>query len=140
MLNHVALSLPADRLDRDHRRAIATFYRDVFAWREVPMMTVDRERLVLSTTGFDQFVYLVADEQPLTAPRMDHFGVSVGSLAELEGVYERARAWQERDPRVDLVAPAVEDHKVVKIHNIYVGFLLPLAIEVQYWDMAGARA
>jgi len=34
---------------------------------------------------------------------MDHFGLAVGSLAELEGVAERAKAFGEDDDRVDLI-------------------------------------
>ena len=46
-LNHVALSLPADALDADGRKAICEFYGDVFGFEEYDMLTEDRKRLVL---------------------------------------------------------------------------------------------
>jgi len=135
--NHVGISLPGDQLDDDGRKAIIEFYGDVFGWQELPTMTVDRERLVLSAHTYEQFVFLIADEEPMRAPRLDHFGMSVGSLDELHAAYERARAYAEnRDGSVDLIAPEVDDHDVVKIHSFYVRYRLPLMVEVQYWEVA----
>jgi hypothetical protein len=54
-------------------------------------MTVDRKRLILSCVHWDQFIFLIAEDDPMRCPRMDHFGLAVGSRAELEGVAERAR-------------------------------------------------
>ena len=40
------------------------------------------------------------------------------------------------DDRVDLVDPAVDDQGMVKIHSIYLGYLLPMMCEFQYWEFA----
>jgi hypothetical protein len=137
-LNHVAMTLPIGALDTENRRAITRFYRDVFGWRPVPTMADDSGCLVLSMNGSDQFLYMTTGDTPMRAQRMDHFGVSVGALDELEGVHERACAYREHDPRVHVVAPALEDHTLVVIHNMYVGYLLPLTIEVQFWELRDA--
>ncbi|HEY2998683.1 MAG TPA: hypothetical protein VGJ43_08925, partial [Acidimicrobiales bacterium] len=109
-LNHVALSVPADRLDADGRAALTAFYGDVFGFEEYPQLTEDRRRLVLRAHTNEQFVFLVADDQPMTAPRLDHFGLSVSSLAEFEEVARRAAAWREREPdAVELIEPSVEE-------------------------------
>ena len=132
--NHVAMSLPADLLDADGRKAIVDFYGEVFGWEELPTQTEDRKRLVLAAHTYEQFVFLIAEDQPMAAPRLDHFGLSVGALDELHAAHARAVAYRERDDRVDIIDPDVEDHRVLKLHNFYVGYLLPLMVEVQHWE------
>lgn len=135
-LNHVAMSLPAAQLDEEHRAAICRFYGQVFGFEELEVMTEDRHRLVLSCVHWDQFIFLIADDEPMRGPRLDHFGFSVGSLAELTGARDRAAAFGEHDARVDLIDYAVDDQGVVKIHSFYVGYLLPMMVEVQWWEFA----
>jgi hypothetical protein len=132
--NHVALSLPAERLGAEGRKEIVDFYGEVFGWEETPTQTIDGRRLVLMAHSYEQFVFLIADDQPLAGPRLDHFGLSVGSLDELHAAHARAVAYRERDDRVDVIDPDVEDHQVLKLHNFYVGYLLPLMVEVQHWE------
>ncbi len=67
---------------------------------------------------------------------MDHFGFSVGSMEELQGVQERATAYRQRDDRVDLIDLHSDDQKVVTIHSLYVRYLLPMMCEVQWWEFA----
>ncbi len=132
--NHVAMSVPAELLSASGRTELVRFYEDVFGWTEIPSLTENDKRLVLQAYRNDQFVFLVADPNPMTCPRMDHFGMSVGSLQELEGMLERARKFKEQDDRVEIVDPNVDDFKVLKLHNFYLRYRLPLMIEVQYYD------
>jgi len=134
--NHVAMSLPADHLDADHRDAIVDFYGDVFGWVEHPTMTEDRRRLVMGVHAMDQFVFLIAEDEPMTAARLDHFGMAAESLDGLQAVLARAQARAESDDRVEIVDYAIDDHEVVRIHNFYVRFLLPMWVEVQYFELA----
>ena len=99
-------------------------------------MTVDRQRLILSCVHWDQFIFLIADDDSMRCPRMDHFGLAVGSRAELEGVAERAKAFRAHDDRVDLIDLHVDDQGPIKIHSLYVKYLLPLMCELQYWEFA----
>jgi hypothetical protein len=135
--NHVALSLPADALDAAGRAAIGAFYADVLGFEEYEELTRDREQLVLGVHTHEQFVFLVADDDPLRAPRTDHFGLSVATLAELEEVHRRAAAWKEREPDlVDLRDPTVEEfHGVLRLHSFYVGYRLPLMVEIQHFEL-----
>ena len=133
-LNHVAMSLAADRLDADGRAEIVDFYRDCFGWTEIEQQTEDRVRLVLAVGHWDQFVFLHAEDEPMRSPRLDHFGVSVRSREDLDAAWDRVAKWAAKDDRVDTIAPNVEDHDVVKIHAFYVRHLLPMMIEVQYWE------
>jgi hypothetical protein len=132
--NHVAMSVPADQLDAEGRAEILDFWGGVFGFQELPTETRDREILVLSAYDWEQFVFLIAEDQPMSCPRLDHFGMSVGSLEELEAFHARAKAYAEKDARVDLIPQDVEDHGAVRIHNFYVRFLLPMMIEIQYFD------
>ena len=133
--NHVAMSMPADSLDEAGRNDITRFYSEVFGWREHPTMTEDRKRLVMGVHTYDQFVFLVADENPMKTPHADHFGLSVDSLDQLHEVLARAKAFAESDDRVDIVDYAVEDHGVLKLHSFYVRYLLPMMVEVQYFQL-----
>ena len=80
-------------------------------------------------------MFLIADEPPMTCPRLDHFGISVGAEAELDDILARAKAYRERDDRVDIIDKKVDDHGMLAITSIYVRYLLPMMVEVQWWDM-----
>jgi len=134
-LNHVAMSMPADALGAEGRAAITSFYGDVFGWQEYDILTEDRRRLVLRVHSDEQFVFLIADDAPMRAPRMDHFGMSVGTLDEFTSLHEKCRAKAADDPEVDLVPAEVENHyDVLKLHSFYVGYKLPLMVEVQHFE------
>jgi hypothetical protein len=132
--NHVAMSLPADLLGEEGRRDIVRFYDEVFGWKELPTETVDRKKLVLSAYTYEQFVFLIADDPPMSAPRLDHFGMSVGTEQELDDMLARAKAFQARDDRVDIVDKELTDHGMLAITSFYVRYLLPMMVEVQWWD------
>jgi hypothetical protein len=132
--NHVAMSLPADLLAEDKRTEIVRFYDEVFGWKELPMMTEDRRRLVLPCYTYEQFVFLIAEDTPMTCPRLDHYGISVETEAELDAMLARAKAFAEHDDRVDIIDKHVDDHGVLAITSFYVAYLLPMMVEVQWWD------
>jgi uncharacterized glyoxalase superfamily protein PhnB len=128
------MSLPSDLLGPTHREEIVRFYGDVFGWEEQPVMTLDHQRLVLSAYTYEQFVFLIADDSPMECPHLDHFGISVATEAELDDMLARARRYQEHDDRVDIVDKKVEDHGMLAITSFYVRYLLPMMVEVQWWD------
>jgi hypothetical protein len=136
-LNHVAMSLDAELLDAEGRAGLCAFWGEVFGFEELAVMTEDRRRLVLSCVHWDQFLFLIAEDDPMRCARLDHFGLAVGSLAELQGVRDRAAAYRERDDRVELIDHTVDDQEVVRIHSVYVGYRLPLLCEVQWWEFPG---
>jgi hypothetical protein len=134
--NHVAMSLPSGLLDEDNRADICRFWSEVFGFDEIGVQTVDRQRLVLSCVRWDQFIYLIAEDDPMRCAPMDHFGFAVGSMDELQGVQDRAAAYRGHDGRVELIDLHMDDQEVVKIHSLYVRFLLPMMCEVQWWEFA----
>jgi hypothetical protein len=134
--NHVAMSVPADQLADPDRADLTRFFHEVLGFDELPMMTLDRKRLVYSCVHWDQFIFLAAEDDPMSCPRLDHYGFAVGTLDELVAARDRAVAFRESDPRVDLIDLNVDDQDVVKIHSIYVRYLLPMMCELQYWEFA----
>jgi hypothetical protein len=132
--NHVAMSVSPDLLGEAGRKQLCDFYGDVFGWVELPTETVDREKLVFGVHAVEQFVFLIADDEPMTAPRLDHFGLSVGTEAELDEVLAKAKAYRETDDRVDVIDKKTDDHGALAITSIYVGYLLPMMVEIQYWE------
>lgn len=136
-LNHVAISLDAALLDDAGRATLLDFYGTVFGWREGDNTGEAGNPLILYTGAFGQFVYLLpAAGEHLRAPRLDHFGVLVDSLDELHGVVDRAKAFRARDERVEIIdvhervtrGPA-RDYTLT---SAYIGFVLPLMIELQH--------
>jgi hypothetical protein len=134
--NHVAMGVSSDLLGEEGRREILDFYREVFGWTEMPTMTQDGQLLVLRCYSNEQFVFLHASPKPMQCDSMDHFGMSVGTEAELDAMLERARKYGEDDPRVEIIDKKTDDFKVLKLHNFYVRFLLPLMVEVQCYEWA----
>ncbi len=132
--NHVAMSLPAELLTEENRRDICGFFKEVLGFDEIGVMTQDRRRLILSCVHWDQFIFLIAEDDPMRCPRMDHYGFAVGALEELQGIQERAEAFRKKDDRMELIDLHVDDQEVVKIHSLYVSYLLPMTCEVQYWE------
>ena len=67
---------------------------------------------------------------------MDHFGLSVSSLAEFEEVARRAAAWKAKAPdEVDLVEPSVEEYPgMLRLHSFYVKYRLPMMVELQHFE------
>ena len=137
-LNHVAMSVPADLLGEDGRRDIVDFYSTVFGWEELPTETVDGQKLVLSAYRYDQFIFLIADDPPMQCPRLDHFGMGVDTMEELDEFLARAKAYKENDDRVDIIDKKTEHHPGIDLTSFYVGFRLPMMVEVQHFDFKRA--
>jgi hypothetical protein len=139
--NHVAMSVPADLLAAEGRAEILAFWGGVLGFEELPSETIDRQVLVLSAYDWEQFLFLIADDEPMACPHLDHFGMSVGSLAELEGFLAKAKTFAEQDDRVDIIDHKAEVHgDALTLHSFYVRYLLPMMIEIQFFDWDPAVA
>jgi hypothetical protein len=133
--NHLALTLPPEALDQAGRAQILRFFGEVFAWTEVPELTEDRQRLVMRVYEVGQFLYLLGSDDCLKAPRSDHFGIQVDTVEELDAMLGRARAFRERDSRVEIVDREVEHHGRLVLTSFYVRYMLPLMLEVQHYEL-----
>lgn len=141
ILNHVALTVPRRLVsDTPERRNLLDFYEQVFGWRAIEVMAVEGERAVLHLHQLTHFLFLIGDDTPTVARAGDHFGIEVYERETLDAVVHRAKAFKaERDPAVEITDIATEDYGTIRIHNAYIRYLLPLMVEVQYYDGIEAR-
>jgi hypothetical protein len=137
VINHVAISVDARVLDESGRPDLLDFFGEVFGWTEGDNSTERGNPLILYTGEMRQYLYLLpASEDFLRAPRLDHFGLEVPSLDELVAILERAKAYQAKDDRVTVIdVDEMVTHgpnSDYTLTNAYVGFLIPLMIELQH--------
>jgi hypothetical protein len=135
-LNHVAISMDPAILDEKGRAEILDFYGDVFGWTQGDNTGESGNPLIMMTGAFGEFVYLLPGDPWLVSPRLDHFGLQVTELAQLESILDRAKARAELDDRVSVIdidsrTTHGPTHDYV-LTNAYVGFVLPLMVELQY--------
>jgi hypothetical protein len=135
-LNHVAISVDPAVLDEQGRATVLDFYGDVFGWTEGDNSGESGNPLILYTGAPAQFVYLLPAQPFLVAPALDHFGLELASVGELEQLVDLARAYQLRDDRVRIIDPSTRvthgpTHDYV-LTSAYIGFLLPLMVELQH--------
>jgi hypothetical protein len=128
------MSVSAELLNEENRKAMTGFFDEVLGFSEMEEMTIDQKRMIMSCVHWDQFIFLIADDPPMSCPRLDHFGFSVGSKDDLMGVLERAEAYKEKDERVDIIGYKLDDQNTIKIHSVYVKFMTPMMAEIQYWE------
>lgn len=135
-LNHVAISMNPALLDGAGRAGLLDFYGDVFGWTEGDNTGEAGNPLIMYTGTFGQFVYLLPGDPYLQAPVMDHFGLHVSTLAELNGIVERAKARQATDERVTIIDIHARETQgpsaTYTTTSAYIGFVLPLLIELQH--------
>ena len=135
-LNHVAMSMARDSLDDRGRADILTFYGEVFGWVEGDNTGEEGNPLILYTGAPAEFVYLLPSDEPLSAPHLDHFGLQVSTIDELHDIVRKAKDCQGRDERVRVIdVHARTTHGPTRDYTLtsaYVGFVLPLMVEVQH--------
>jgi len=137
-LNHVAISMDPAVLDERGRAEVLAFYGDVFGWTEGDNTGEEGNPLILYTGAFGQFVYLLPADPPLTAPPLDHFGLQVAERRDLDAIVERARRHARGDDRVRIIdvhsRTTHGPESDYTLTSAYIGFLLPLMIELQHLE------
>ena len=139
-LNHVAIRMDPALLDDRGRAEILDFYGDVFGWTEGDNSGERNNPLILYTGTFGQFVYLAMGgakgESKGGSESVDHFGLQVATLEELEAIVARARARAEADDRVrvsDVGSRTTHGPTAdYTLTSAYIGFVLPMSIELQH--------
>ena len=135
-LNHVAITMPPGELDDAGRAAIKDFYGDVFEWFEGDNSGESGNPLIMMTGEVMQFVYLLPGDPVLACPTLDHFGLQVSSVDEIEAIVAKAKAWQEKDDRVTIIDTKARESEGPRGHYVltsaYIGYLLPMMVELQH--------
>ena len=135
-LNHVAITMDPSLMDERGRAEILDFYGDVFGWTEGDNTGERGNPLILYTGTFGQFVYLAVGEPGGAPPAVDHFGLQVATLEELEGIVARAKTRAAKDERVrvtDIHARTTHGPTAdYTLTSAYIGYALPLTIELQH--------
>ncbi len=134
--NHVAFSVSPALLSGETAQDLLRFYEQVFGWGPMPTMQQEGELIVLRAHSNEQFVYLHGSEDPLRCPPGDHFGLQVDSADALDAILARAQEFAATDARVEISERQAEDFKVLTLHSVYIRYLLPLQVELQYFDWA----
>jgi hypothetical protein len=137
-LNHVAISVDPAVLDARGRADLLAFYGEVFGWTEGDNSGEKGNPLILYTGAFAQFVYLLPATPAMQAPPLDHFGLQVSSIGEIDTIVERAQRFRERDDRVRIIERSSRTTQGptadYTLTNAYIGYVLPLMIELQHLD------
>jgi hypothetical protein len=135
-LNHVAMTMSPDALDDHGRAEIKDFYGDVFGWSEGDNSGEQGNPLIMMTGEVMQFVYLLPGDPALACPTLDHFGLEVSSVEEIEAIVAKAKAWQEKDDRVRIIDVKARSSEGPRGHytltSAYIGYLLPMMVELQH--------
>ena len=135
-LNHVAMTMSPDALDDRGRDEIRAFYGDVFGWTEGDNTGESGNPLIMMTGEVMQFVYLLPGDPALACPTLDHFGLQVSSVEEIETIVAKAKAWQAKDDRVTIIDVKAREAEGPRGHYVltsaYIGYLLPMMVELQH--------
>lgn len=132
-INHLELTLPPGTLARE-KANLNGFYKDIFGWEgiEVPMVKLDCPKYLLRFDAeSSQFLFLTEEADALKSTSFDHIGLVLESRADVDAAYERCKAWQQRDARVEIMDLQDMDAAMVNNHSFYVRYILPLWIELQ---------
>lgn len=130
--NHMELTLPQGALDGAAREAIGRFYGDLFGWEALEVPILGQQALLLRTDEeTSQFVLVAESRKPAEIPGYDHLGLLLDTRAEVDAVLDKARAWRERDPRVQLKEYEDLEQGDVTVHAFYVRYRLPVWFDVQ---------
>jgi hypothetical protein len=142
-INHVAMSMP---LDESIRADIHGFYNEVFGWTPYTPTGEMGNPLVMLMEDPHVFVYIVDQKDGMVAPPLDHFGIQVFDEDELDEMLGKAKTYKEKDDRVRIIDKKVERHTADKearsdlaeakgadLVNCYIGYLLPMMVEIQYF-------
>jgi hypothetical protein len=134
--NHMELTLPKGVL-AERRGEIAAFYGDLFGWEALDVPILEQVGLLLRTDPeTSQFILVTEQRKAMSSPGYDHLGLLQDTREQVDALLEKAKKWQERDPRVEI--KEYEDLRIgpTTTHAFYVRYLLPIWFDVQVIEYA----
>ena len=140
------MSMSDAALDEAARSDIHRFYGEVFGWTPYSPEGESGNPLVMLMSDPRLFLFVMNEKEGMVAPPLDHFGIEVFDEGELDELLRTARALQEKDDRVRIIdkkvtrysadsssRPDQAESKGVDLVNCYIGYLLPMMVEVQHF-------
>ena len=145
-INHVAMSMSDAALDESARSDIHRFYGEVFGWTPYSPEGESGNPLVMLMSDPKLFLFVMNESEGMVAPPLDHFGIEVFDEGELDELLRLAKLFQEKDDRVRIIdkkvtrysadaslRPDLAESSGVDLVNCYIGYLLPMMGEIQYF-------
>ncbi len=130
--NHMELSLPPGELRR-WRDDLVAFYGEIFGFGHRHIDLFDQTCLALHTDPEGgQFLLIVEHERHLVSPGFDHLGFLLDDAAEVDAKLAACRAWQAKDPRVQIKLYDDLELPDTVTHAFYVRYGLPIWFDVQH--------
>jgi hypothetical protein len=130
------LTLPEGALE-GARAEIKSFYADLFGWDALDVPILKQTGLLLrSDPETSQFILVTEQRAHMTSPGFDHLGLLCDTRAEVDALLARAKAWRERDGRVEIKEYDDLVTGPVTTHAFYVRYLLPIWFDVQVLEYA----
>jgi hypothetical protein len=145
-INHVAMSMSDAALDESARSDIHRFYGEVFGWTPYSPEGESGNPLVMLMSDPKLFLFVMNESEGMVAPPLDHFGIEVFDEGELDELLRLAKMFQKKDDRVRIIdkkvtrysadaslRPDLAESSGVDLVNCYIGYLLPMMVEIQYF-------
>lgn len=135
--NHMELTVPPGFIKQE-KQNIIDFYSGCFGFTciEVPMVDINvTDKYLISTDPeFSQFFFLAEDPNHMQLKSYDHIGFLMDTWDEVDATFDKVKAFQERDPRVEIMHTFEDDFEAgpVFTHFYYFRYLLPIWIDVQF--------
>lgn len=135
--NHMELTFEPGTLTQEVREEIDAFYGDVFGWsgKDVPILGQQGHLLQPDP---DQFILLTEYKHFMASPGFDHLGLLYDTRAEVDALLAKCKAWQAKDPRVQIKEYDDLVQQTVTVRAFYVRYLLPIWFDVQVLERHAA--
>jgi hypothetical protein len=131
--NHMEITIPKGAATEAFRGEVDAFYGDVlgFSCRTTRMFDED---CVLMDLPTGDFILLIEGDGPLSAPGFDHLGIRMPHRAGVDDALAKAKAWREKDDRVQIKEYADGELDGKLFHAFYLKHLLPIWFDIQSID------
>ena len=131
-LSHVAMSVPEGTLTDEYRGRLVDFYGRMLGWREMEFLRRS-DRLTVAV-GRSSYINIREQSDSMVSHGYEHFGVLVSSAEEFQ------QLWADlTNEQVDLQDEPLSTNDDGE-GSFRFRYLLPMAVEVQYYAELSARA
>jgi hypothetical protein len=130
--NHAEITVPRGFVAQ-HCDALHAFLVEIFGFLPSVFPGLAVPSLVFKTdSDASQFLFVAEHDLPISRASDDHLGFHLESDGEVAAALVLCRAWQARDPRVEIREFGALDLEETITHSFYVRYLLPIWFDVQH--------